>query len=157
MWEAAPDNVKYGGTWCPYCSGLLGWSLEKLQEYAEQKGGLCLATEYKALKYRVQWECADGHRWWRSPISMIPQGQWCPKCHIYISEEICQTYFETLFGVLFPKSRPAWLISPKNRRMELDGYNQDLRIAFEHHGKHHYEKGYIQKPPRSYIFWCRCR
>ena len=141
VWEASMDNIKYGNTWCPYCSGKHNWSIEKLHNYAIEKGGKCLAVEYVRQTDAVEWECKDGHRWKRSPGSMISQNQWCPKCHIYLSEEICRAHFETLFDAKFPNTKPSWLLSPKNRKMELDGYNEKLKIAFEHQGRHHYSIG----------------
>lgn len=46
---------------------------------------------------------------------------------------------EKVYGVPFNKERPAWLINPKTgRRLELDGVNHDLKMAFEYHGEQHY-------------------
>lgn len=43
----------------------------------------------------------------------------------------------------FPKRRPTFLINPQtSERLELDGYNKELRYAFEYNGRQHYE--YIQ-------------
>jgi glutaredoxin len=44
-----------------------------------------------------------------------------------------------LFGARFPKSRPSWLLSKTGFLLELDGYSEQLGIAFEHHGTYHYE------------------
>lgn len=54
-------------------------------------------------------------------------------------EEKCRDILENLTGQPFPTDRPWWLTSPKTgRRLELDGYNENLRIAFEYNGKQHY-------------------
>lgn len=46
---------------------------------------------------------------------------------------------EKVYGVPFNKERPAWLVNPKTgRRLELDGVNHDLKMAFEYHGEQHY-------------------
>ncbi len=48
-----------------------------------------------------------------------------------------------MFNRPFPSRRPPWLINPNSKStMELDGYNTDLKLAFEFQGEHHY-------PPRS--------
>lgn len=55
-------------------------------------------------------------------------------------EEKCRDIFETLTGEAYPTIRPNWLKNPKTgRKLELDGFNADLRSAFEHNGKQHYE------------------
>ncbi len=54
------------------------------------------------------------------------------------SEEIARVVFQTLFGRKFKKVRPEWLRYPQTGRLlELDGYNADLKIAFEYQGAQH--------------------
>ena len=60
---------------------------------------------------------------------------------LFISEEICRAFFESLFGQPFPKTRPEWLRAPSGRRLELDGFCEPLGMAFEHHGQQHYQRG----------------
>jgi hypothetical protein len=51
--------------------------------------------------------------------------------------------FEALFNVDFPLRHPRWLRSSRGGRLELDGYNADLKLAFEYQGfTHSREKGY---------------
>jgi hypothetical protein len=53
-------------------------------------------------------------------------------------EDQCRAIFERLFGSKFPTKRPDFLRNPKtNRNLELDGYNENLGLAFEHQGEHH--------------------
>lgn len=55
-------------------------------------------------------------------------------------EEICRNVFENIYQKPFKSCRPDFLKNPKTgRNLELDGYNDELEIAFEHNGKHHYE------------------
>jgi hypothetical protein len=44
-----------------------------------------------------------------------------------------------MFGVAFKKCRPGWLRNTTGHRLELDGYSEELRIAFEYHGEQHYD------------------
>lgn len=57
---------------------------------------------------------------------------------VWKSEAETRRIFEEIFNAKFPKSRPSWLKSSKGTSLELDGYNQDLKIAFEYQGEYHY-------------------
>lgn len=60
-----------------------------------------------------------------------------PKCSK--GEEICRNYLEERFGKPFPNTRPKWLVNPKTGRcLELDCYNEELKIAVEYNGEQHY-------------------
>jgi hypothetical protein len=69
-------------------------------------------------------------------------GHWCPYCNTHVSENICRQYFENIFGKRFPKSRPKWLIGTRGRLQELDGFCQELNLAFEYNGKQHYDDSF---------------
>ncbi|MCA0375314.1 MAG: zinc-ribbon domain-containing protein [Gemmatimonadetes bacterium] len=108
-------------------------------DLAERAGGRCLAVDAPTLSEKVLWECRDGHRW-RTSIAAVANGHWCPECNkAGLSERQCRTAFEQLFGVAFPKAHPEWLRTTAYRRpLELDGYSEALKIAFEYHGGQHY-------------------
>lgn len=54
-------------------------------------------------------------------------------------EEVCQRVAEAFFGVPFRKCRPDFLRNPVTQeRLELDLYNDELRLAIEFHGQQHY-------------------
>ena len=58
---------------------------------------------------------------------------------IVTREEICRTIFENLTGKQFKSCKPQFLKIDTRRRLELDGYNEELKIAFEHQGEQHYK------------------
>jgi len=54
-------------------------------------------------------------------------------------EERCRQILENIYGKPFPAIRPDWLRNPEtNRNLELDGYNDELKIGFEYNGQQHY-------------------
>ncbi len=52
----------------------------------------------------------------------------------YVREDKCREILKAITGVAFHKHRAPWL-----GRLELDGFNPRLKIAFEHQGRQHYE------------------
>ncbi len=66
-------------------------------------------------------------------------GSWCPEWSSGLSERLCRTIVEQIFKKPFPRIRPTWLINPKTGcKLELDGYNEELGLAFEYQGEQHY-------------------
>lgn len=63
----------------------------------------------------------------------------------YAHEELCRGVFEGIYGVPFPKARPKFLANPLTNyksNLELDGYNEDLNLAFEYNGEGHYNPNF---------------
>lgn len=57
----------------------------------------------------------------------------------YKCEELCRSTLQEIYGCKFPKIRPPWLRNPETgRNMELDGYNESVRVGFEYNGEQHY-------------------
>lgn len=63
------------------------------------------------------------------------------------TERLCRDVFETYFKVLFPKESKFVRNPLTNRYLELDGYNKELKVAFEYQGEQHYHaipNGFVQ-------------
>jgi hypothetical protein len=55
-------------------------------------------------------------------------------------ERICRETMEKFYGVPFVSTWPKWLINPETgRNLELDCYNEDLKLAVEYNGEQHYK------------------
>ena len=55
-------------------------------------------------------------------------------------ETECRRVLETIFHRKFPNVRPDFMKNPlTGRNLELDCYNDELKIACEYHGRQHYE------------------
>lgn len=136
-WKAIPDSVRRG-TWCPHCAGSIRLTLSAMQETARSMGGECLSSHYSNSDEKLLWRCASGHTWWAVAYH-VRAGHWCPVCMAGNSERICKDIFEQIFGKAFPKVKPAWLVNTRGKKMELDGYCEELKLAFEYHGIQHYQ------------------
>ncbi|MEX2142942.1 MAG: zinc-ribbon domain-containing protein [Pirellulales bacterium] len=104
-----------------------------MHEIARHRGGHCLSKVYVNSKTPLEWKCGEGHTWEAAPANVKNQEQWCPHCNLYLAEEKCRYVIERLVGVDFPKTSK---VLPD--RLELDGFNSKLDLAFEYHGEHHY-------------------
>jgi len=69
---------------------------------------------------------------------------------IWKRQERCREILEKIFNKKFPLCRPAWNINTvgcpelnikPGRRLELDGYCEELKLGFEHQGKYHEVEG----------------
>ncbi len=78
-WVTQASRILYG-SWCPRCAGrtLLG----DLQEFARERGGLCLSRGYVNGNTPMRWRCAAGHTFtaiWR----VVKIGRWCGACRTH--------------------------------------------------------------------------
>ena len=110
------------------------YTIDDAIELAESRGGKCLSSNYFNPNRKLNWECYIGHKFSSTFNSVFYNETWCPKCIVYVSEEICRNVMETLFETYFIKRRPEWLGG-----LELDGYNEELNIAFEYDGEQHHK------------------
>ena len=54
-------------------------------------------------------------------------------------ERMCCQTMERIYGVPFSSIWPTWLVNPETgSKLELDCYNDDLKIAVEYNGEQHY-------------------
>lgn len=141
-WKAKSNDI-VTGYWCPKCA-IENRAIKRrksildMQMLANERGGECVSTCYNNSYTKIKWKCNLNHEWWSTP-SNVSSGTWCPECSASLSERTCRVYFEAIFQKTFPKYRPKWLRNPKtNYPLELDGYCEELGIAFEHQGEQHY-------------------
>lgn len=137
IWETNRSVIKRG-SWCHISGGSKKSNIEEMRRIAAIKFGKCISKEYTNAHTHLDWECALGHTWTAAPTK-IKTGKWCPTCASGYGERLCRYVFEKLSGKTFKKIRPEWLRHNGNK-LELDGYNEVLKIGFEHHGVQHYKK-----------------
>lgn len=148
-WMATYSNIN-GGHWCPTCAGQAKILIEDIRKIAIARGGSLLSNEYKNAKSKLLWQCKQNHQW-EASYDSIKQGAWCHFCKKFKSEEICRKILELIFNKKFPKQRPRWLKNRNNNQLELDGFCEELNIAFEHNGFQHYKIGIFSSSQKQLI------
>lgn len=114
--------------------------IDKLNVASIKKGGRCLSTNILDGRVYATLECAYGHTWTTTATNITKSNSptWCYECSISYPERLCRAIFERMYCVPFPRVRPEFL-STGIGRLELDGFNDSLSVAFEYHGQQHYD------------------
>jgi len=141
-WLSQLRSIRDANSWCPRCSGHFRDSSD-LKLLAESKGGAWLGETYKGMQVKTRWRCANSHEWETTPATVFSGKAWCPICSQGLGERLTRKAFEDICMKPFPKIRPDWLINQRGKQMELDGYNEEIGIAFEHQGTQHYKLSYF--------------
>lgn len=142
-WLAELNSVSRG-SWCPLCweerkgKALTTITVEKLHKIAADRGGQCLSKEYHNGD-KIKWKCKNGHVFYKTYDQIVQCKQWCTKCSPWRSEELTRQIFQAIFKVKFTKTTLGKLGIEGSGKLELDGYNPDLHLAFEYQGRQHYE------------------
>lgn len=68
-----------------------------------------------------------------------------------VGERTARELLETRLGKPFTKIRPSWLPGDKGRNLELDGYCEELNLAFEYNGSQHYSKKHFNMSDNDYL------
>ncbi len=125
------------GTGCQECLKIPYISYVDL---IKNKGGKIITTaeEYVNAKTRFKFTCKEGHYCEMTGCN-LRNDRWCAECQTLISERTCRRIFEYLFEELFPKTK-AFTNPDTNYKLELDGYNEELKLAFEYQGIQHYQR-----------------
>ncbi len=135
-WESSYDTIKKGKG-CYLCTRI---PFNDYCKVVEGKGGKVITEEkdYKNVRSRIEYMCKLGHKCNIEAYELL-RGQYCGECCMSTSERVCRKIFEYLFNVSFPKNRD-FIYPETNNFIELDGYNKDLKIAFEYNGIQHYKR-----------------
>ena len=142
---------------CSYCSGQA--ILKGFNDLATLRPDLCLEWNYEknypltpdivALKLnkKIWWKCNNNHEWKVCVNDRVAYNTKCPYCNEWKNQEKCREIFEQLFKVKFIKKRFYCFKNLKFKSyIEFDGYNEELKIAFEYQGYQHYVyPNYFQK------------
>jgi hypothetical protein len=127
------------GNGCGDCAPNKKLTLDQYEEVAKIFGGKLISTP-STVEAKLLWECSEGHRFRRSIRHIKRLNTFCTKCNDGWGETLCRKVLEVAFGKPFDRARPKDLLSPKGIPIELDCYNEELALALEHQGMHHFKR-----------------
>lgn len=138
-WETAVYNVISSGQWCRKCYGTDRTTVEEVRVVVEERGGKLLTEQIENNRSIVLVQCAfeEHPPFEMSVCSIMTQGSWCTKCRrSNVREELVRSIFVEAFG-----GKPFNCTRKEDcmNGLELDGYNSELKLAWEHNGRQHYE------------------
>ena len=143
-WKTNLTVIKRG-YWCPECGNISCHEKRRLDgnkiksEIIKRGGIVDESWIYIHARHLFPVTCNVCNRTWSTSWNRINNNHWCPYCNDSLKEKTVRKVIENIFCNKFPTRRPPWLINPKtNGRLELDGYNEGLKIAFEYQGEQHY-------------------
>lgn len=114
-------------------------TIKVIQKQIKPYGLNCVSRRYIDGKTNLTFKCKEGHKF-EALYCNVLRGKCCPVCNQHYGESISRNSFQLLFKNLFSKVRPPWLklkqIAPKG--IELDGFCESLKLAFEYQGIQHY-------------------
>lgn len=127
---------------CKTCAGNQPTTLEDIEKFSKSSKILYEDSEIRNGNSIIRWTCQNGHSWNASFNSARLNG--CSSCNASESmgERVSRFIFETIFSKNFVKTpQPMWLKKEYNetKTFILDGYCEELKLAFEHHGRQHFK------------------
>lgn len=146
-WVAPVSRIK-SGAWCKSCANKAAtciYTFDDFKKVVSDCGGTILPNPpvYKNALTDIPISCGFGHDPFLSSMRRLNDGNWCPQCGKTIGgvrEEICRhalmEAFEYKYSFETTRKLP-WLKAKSN--LEIDCYNDSLKLGLEHHGQQHYE------------------
>jgi hypothetical protein len=140
-WSAMLEDIRQG-KWCPDCGGTKKHTLQDAKKLAEEHGGKCLSEEYINHNTLMKWECDKQHKW-EATLKKILNGQWCQICcprskSQAVLEKIIREIYKTT-NIKYNFRGFDWLVSDNNRKLEIDIFLLELKLAIEYDGKQHFQ------------------
>jgi hypothetical protein len=139
-WHVNFGQIKIGH-WCPECMDNT-FDIDEVRADIGKRGGVLLSDKYINSKTKILIRGKCGHEFWTIYHS-VRQGHWCTYCHrehVLRREPKVRRILETVFSKKFPSVRVLFMKSPhSNRSLEIDCYNDEMKLAVEVNGSQHYK------------------
>lgn len=125
---------------CPFCARNKKLTYDFVKECFEKRGDILLSKEYINTDSKLEYQCGKCDEKCSIIFDSYRRGSGCGNCSKSRSEKLTREIFERIMGCKFPTVRPDFLKNPETGyNLELDGYNENLKLAFEYNGIQHYQ------------------
>ncbi len=129
------------GNGCDLCSkeesarNLSERTLNEINIFVSKLNGKCLSKTYVNNESKLDFECNNGHKFQKSWSEVKNSLRWCSKCspNRLIGETITRLMLEHLLRIELPS-----IYITQMDGLQLDGYNETNKIAFEYQGYQHF-------------------
>ena len=110
-------------------------TLYEINSFVSKLNGKCLSKTYLNNESKLDFECNAGHKFQKSWSEVKNSLRWCSKCspNRLIGETIARLMLEHLLKIKLPS-----LYIKQMDGLQLDGYNETQKIAFEYQGYQHF-------------------
>lgn len=132
-WTTKSDNIRF--TQCKICSGQKIPIEEIIEKIISRGFELLNIDEVTSTRCVGSYRCPKGHEWSCYVHNVYSEKSGCPHCSTTSGERKCGFILENIFNKPFNKTRDV-----VDGGLELDMYNEELRIACEYNGIQHYKE-----------------
>jgi len=139
------DKFKGQNRKCAVCANNVKYTYEYIKDYIEQQNYVLVSEKYEGSKIKLDIQCPSNHTTSVFFDNFKNKKYRCNQCSkdVYKDEKECRVIFEKITGCKFPSKRPNFLKNPKTGfNLELDGYCEELKLAFEYDGEQHFSSGH---------------
>jgi hypothetical protein len=126
------------GSWCPQCAGH-NVPKKVYRDWAKRFSGK-VVKQAKNITDESLWCCRHHGQFTRTFNNMKTTGTFCPVCSASLGERKCKAALEQLFGKRFTKRRFSSMKGIGGKSLEIDLYNEELKLGLEHQGAQHFFK-----------------
>ena len=148
--DASWDAVTNSGQWCPLCwderrGKALRMPISDVQAVLDEWGGEIIKNWYEDGRLMLTVRCPNLHEYIVAGTT-VKRGHGCEICQ-HKGERVVRAFLEHNLGIDLPSSRPSWLQkeTTKGGRLQLDGYSESNKIAFEYQGPRHQHPSQIKR------------
>lgn len=118
--------------------------LTELKSIIRQKGGIIITPDQEIGKTPISIRCKCKYVFNMKPEDIIT-GKYCYACHDNTLETLTRQIIQEITKKTFVKTKPLWLINDRGNQMEIDMYNDELKLGIEYDGKQHDKLTYYSK------------